>query len=113
MSQRVKAKFTSVKISPRKLDRVARLLRGKKVSAAIDLLQFMPQKGAKILADLIKSAKANAENNYKLDAAKLLIDEVFVNQGFIMRRWRAQARGRAGKITKKTTHVTVWIKEAA
>ena len=113
MSQRVKARFSAVKIAPRKLGRVAKLLRGKNVAQAIDLLRFMPQKGARILVDLIQSAKANAENNYKMNEAKLIVDEIFVNQGFVLRRWRAQARGRVGKLKKRTSHVTVWIKEAA
>ena len=110
---KVKAKFKSVRISPRKLSRVAETIRGKLVVEAIDLLRFMPQKGARILAELIKSAKANATHNYKLNEQTLLIDEIFVNQGFTMKRWRARARGRVGSIYKRSSHVTVWVKEAA
>ncbi|MBU0501785.1 MAG: 50S ribosomal protein L22 [bacterium] len=110
---KVKAKFKSVRISPRKLSRVAAIIRGKFVLEAIALLRFMPQKGAKVLAELIKSAKANATHNYKLNEQSLKIESIFVNQGFIMKRWQARAKGRVGSIYKRSSHVTIWVKEDA
>ena len=112
---KVKAKTSWVRISPRKLARVVDIVRGKIVTKALDALKFMPQKGARILEKVLKSAIANAKNNYKLAVEDLVICEAYVNQGVVMRRWRARARGRAAPIRKKTSHLTVWVegKEAS
>jgi len=106
---KVKAQARWVRISPRKLARVAELVRGKLALRALDTLKFMPQKGARILEKVVKSAVANARNNYKLDENKLIVSEAFVNKGVIMRRWQPRARGRAFPILKRTSHVTVWV----
>lgn len=106
---KVKSQARWVKISPRKLMRVVEIVRGKPALAALHILKFMPQKGARILEKVIKSAIANAKNNYKLEEAGLMIDSAFVNKGITMKRWRPRARGRIDAIQKKTSHVTVWV----
>ncbi len=106
---KVKAQVKWVKISPRKLGRVLELVRGKLAAEALQVLRFMPQKGARILEKVIKSAMANAKNNYKLAEEKLVVSEAYVNKGIIMRRWQPRARGRAFPILKRTSHLTVWV----
>jgi large subunit ribosomal protein L22 len=106
---KVKAQARWVRISPRKLARVVEVVRGESALRALDILKFMPQKGARILEKVVKSAIANARNNYKLDEGKLIIRDAFVNKGIIMRRWQPRARGRAFPILKRTSHVTVWV----
>lgn len=106
---RVKARAKWVKSSPRKVQRVIDLVRGKSATAALILLRFMPQKGARILEKVIKSAVANAKNNHKLDEAGLLVHEAYVNKGVVMKRWQPRARGRAFPIKKRTSHVTVCL----
>ena len=76
-------------------------------------LKFMPQKGARILERVVKSAVANAKNNYKLEESNLVVCEAYVNKGITMRRWQARARGRVFPINKRTSHLTVWVMERA
>lgn len=106
---KVKAQAKWVKISPRKLGRVVEFVRGKLAAEALQVLRFMPQKGARILEKVIKSAMANAKNNYKLAEEKLVVSEAYVNKGIIMRRLQPRARGRAFPILKRTSHLTVWV----
>ncbi len=108
---KVKAQARWVKISPRKLARVVEVVRGEPALRALEILKFMPQKGARILEKVVKSAVANARNNYKLDENKLVVSEAFVNKGIIMRRWQPRARGRAFPILKRNSHVTVWVSQ--
>lgn len=104
-----RARVKWVKSSPRKIQRVIDLLRGKPAAEALAILKFMPQKGARILEKVIKSAMANAKNNYKMDEATLVIHEIYANKGVIMRRWQPRARGRAFPILKRSSHVTVCL----
>jgi large subunit ribosomal protein L22 len=104
-----RARVKWVKSSPRKIQRVIDLLRGKPAAEALAILKFMPQKGARILEKVIKSAMANAKNNYKMNEAALVIREIYANKGIIMRRWQPRARGRAFPILKRTSHVTVCL----
>ncbi|KPJ69837.1 hypothetical protein AMJ44_01865 [candidate division WOR-1 bacterium DG_54_3] len=106
---KVKAQAKWIKISPRKLGRVLELVRGKLAVEALRLLGFMPQKGARILEKVVKSALANAKNNYKLGEGDLLVTEAYVNKGITMRRWQPRARGRIDPVKKRTSHVTVWV----
>jgi len=105
----VKAKAKWASSSPRKIQRVADLVRGKLAQEALTLLKFMPQKGARLLAKVIKSAVANAKNNCKLDEAGLVIHEVYANKGTDMKRFQPRARGRAFPIKKRTSHITVCL----
>lgn len=106
---KVKAQAKWVRIGPRKLARVIDTVRGKQALDALDLLKFMPQKGARVLEKVIKSAVANARNNYKLEEATLVLSEAFANKAIIMRRFQARARGRAFPINKRTSHLTVFV----
>ncbi len=101
------AKAKWVKSGDRKIGRVMDLVRGKSAAEAMTILKFQPQKAARILAKVLKSAIANAKHNLKLDENALVIKEVYANKGMIMRSFQPRARGRAFPIKKKTSHVTV------
>ena len=107
----VKARAKWVKSSPRKIQRVMDLVRGKSAGEALVILKFMPQKAARILEKVIKAAVANARNNYKMNEAGLMISEVYANKGTIMKRFQPRAKGRAFPIKKQTSHVTVCLSE--
>ena len=98
-----------MKSGDRKLSRVIELIRGKSAREALTLLKFLPQKGARIVEKVLKSAMANAKNNFKLDENSLMVQEAYANKGVIMRRFQPRARGRAFPIKKKTSHVTVCL----
>lgn len=106
---KVKAKVTFVRIGPRKLSLIAKVVRGKSAIQALNLLRFMPQKAARITEKVIKSAIANAKNNYKLAEKSLIIREAFVTQGFTMKRMQPRAKGRGFPIKKRTSHLTIWV----
>lgn len=109
MEARAIAKY--VRISPRKVKIVADLIRGKHVDEALAILKFTPKKGARLLEKVVKSAVANAENNYDMDRENLYISQVYANQGPTLKRWRPRAQGRAYQILKRTSHVGVVVKE--
>jgi large subunit ribosomal protein L22 len=109
MKSKAKAKW--IRIAPRKLMRVVDSVRGKKALDALAILRFMPQKGAKILKKVLKSAVSNAKNNYKMEEDKLVISEAFVNKAITMRRWQARARGRIFPLNKRTSHLTVCVSQ--
>ena len=106
---KIKAQAKWLKIPPRKLGRVAEIIRGLKALEAMQLLQFMPQKGARILAKLLNSAIANAKNNFKLAEESLKVDQAFANQALTMKRWQPRARGRVNPKRKRTSHLTIWL----
>lgn len=108
----VKAKSKWIKIAPRKLGRVVELVRGKLALSALQMLRFMPQKGARILEKAIKSAVANAKTNYKLPEEGLIISEAYVNKAVTMKRFTPRARGRMFPINKRSSHLTVTVKSA-
>ena len=99
----VKATAKYVRMSPIKLKPVADLIRGKDLNEALVTLKFTPGKG--------ESAAANAENNFDLNPDDLYVAEVHANQGPTMKRWRAGAQGRASIILKRSSHITVTLKE--
>lgn len=103
------AKLTQVRISPKKLNLIAYMVRGKMVNEALSLLEFTDKKGAEILYKVIASAKANAENNFKQDAGKLVISEILVGDGITYKRRQPVSRGRAHPILKRTSNVTVKV----
>ena len=109
MEVRALAKDTGT--SPRKVRLVIDLVRGKKVEEALDTLRFVPTPTAKIVANVIKSAAANAEKNYQLPAADLKISKIFADGAQMMKRYRAKSRGRAGSIHKRSSHITVIVTE--
>jgi large subunit ribosomal protein L22 len=96
-----------VRVSARKARLVADAVRGKRVLEAQAILRFIPNKTAVELEGLMKSVAASAENEHDLDPEDLWIKEIFVDEGPTMRRFRAKARGRVGRINKRTCSITV------
>lgn len=111
MEAKAVAKY--VRISPRKVKPVTDLVRGKHVNEALAILKFTPNKGAKALEKVLKSAIANAENNFDMSTENLYVSEVYANQGPTMKRWRAGSMGRASSILKRSSHIGVVVKERA
>jgi ribosomal protein L22 len=103
----VRAKARFVRIAPRKARLVADQVRGMPVEEARTLLAFSTRGAARDLARLIESAAANAEANHELVAEDLRISDIRVDEGPTLKRWRARARGRATRIDKKTSHLSV------
>jgi len=100
-----------VRVSPRKMRFVCDMVRGRSVDEALSILKFTPNKGAKILEKVVKSAAANAENNFDMNKDNLFVSEVYSNQGPTLKRWRPRSKGRAFKILKRTSHIGVVVKE--
>lgn len=109
MEAKASAKY--VRTSPRKAGMICSLVRGKNVEEAMAILKFMPQKSANIIAGVVKSAAANAENNMNMDPKKLYVAEVFANQGPTLKRFMPRAQGRATSIRKRTSHIGVVVRE--
>ena len=100
-----------VHLSAQKGRLVADLVRGKPVEQALNILAFSPKKAARIVKKVLESAIANAEHNDGADVDELKVSTIMVDEGPVMKRWRARARGRAAKIIKRTCHVTVAVAE--
>ena len=109
MAIEVSAVLKGVRISPQKARLVVDSIRGKKVDKALDILTFSPKKGAEIVKKVVESAIANAENNNGADIDELKIKTIYINKGEVLKRIRAQSKGRAGKIIKPTSHITVIV----
>lgn len=108
------AKFK--RISPFRARYVGKLVRGKNVNRALEILSGTPNKSAGIIASIIRSAKANAvhmdeEKKLNIDADQLVITDLVINGGPIIHRWRPMSMGRAGRIRKRTSHITVVLSE--
>ena len=108
----VKAVTRYVRIAPRKARLVTELIKGKPVEEALTILRFVPKKAASLVDKTLRSALANAEQNPNIDVDTLYIKRIFVDGGPTMKRWRARAMGRATKIIKRTSHITVILDEA-
>ncbi|MDH4265523.1 MAG: 50S ribosomal protein L22 [Deltaproteobacteria bacterium] len=100
-----------LRVSPRKVRLSADLVRGKKVEEALNILSSTPKAGAKFVSKVVRSALANARQNKSIDVDTLLIKTIFVNQGPTLKRFRPKPMGRAGKIRKRTCHITVVLSE--
>jgi large subunit ribosomal protein L22 len=109
MANEVSAILKGVRISPQKVRLVADMIRGKKVDNAINMLTFSPKKGAEIMKKVLESAIANAENNNSADIDDLKIKTIYVDKGATLKRIRARAKGRAAKIQKQTSHITLTV----
>jgi large subunit ribosomal protein L22 len=107
----VRASAQRVRISPRKARLVLDMIRGKKVTEAIELMKFVPNKAAFDVEKLLKSVSANAENNYDLDPEDLWIKAIYADDASQMRRFKPKARGRVGRIIRRSTHITVIAEE--
>ncbi len=108
----VKAVTRYVRISPRKARLVTELVKGKPVEEALTILRFVPKKAARLVDKTLRSALANAEQNPNIDVDTLYIKRILVDGGPQMKRWRARAMGRANKIIKRSSHITVILDEA-
>lgn len=105
----MKAHLNQVRISPKKMNLVASMVRGMSVEKALETLKFTNKKAADILHKLISSAGANAEHNFKQNPENMMIEEIIVNEGMTYKRRQPISRGRAHPILKRTSHITVKI----
>ena len=109
MEARAIAKY--LRISPRKTRLCADLIRGKRVEEAVNILSHTPKGGAKMIFKVVQSALANARQDRSIDVDTLYVKTVYVNQGPTLKRWQPKPMGRAGRIRKRTCHVTVVLSE--
>ena len=105
------ARATNLRISAQKLNLVAKSIRGKGIKNAIDHLTFSRKRISKDVLKVLNSAIANAENNYSLDIDRLVVEEAFVGKAIVMKRMRARARGRAARILKPFSKLTITLKQ--
>lgn len=105
----VAAKLRYSRISPQKARLVADQVRGQPVERALQTLEYSPKKAAQIIRKLLDSAIANAEHNEGADIDELKVTRIFVDEGPMMKRIRPRAKGRANRILKRTSHITVTV----
>jgi large subunit ribosomal protein L22 len=106
-----KAVARMLRVSPQKLNLVAQLIRGKKVNIALADLEFSRKRIAKEVRKCLQSAIANAENNHDLDIDELVVAQAHVGKGLVIKRFHARGRGRAGKIMKPFSHLTIVVRQ--
>lgn len=109
----VRALLRYARISPQKVRKIIDAVKGKPVQTGLEILKFMPQKSAGILEKIVRSAVANADQNNNLDVDSLVIRNITADQGSVLKRFRARARGRGTRIVKRTSHITVVLSESA
>ena len=107
-----KATLRYARISSRKVKIVADLIRGKKVDEALAIVKFTPKASSEIIEKLLKSAIANAENNHGMNRGNLIVSEIYANQGPTLKRIRPAAKGSAVRIRKRTSHITIVLRES-
>ncbi|WP_428409455.1 50S ribosomal protein L22 [Hyphococcus sp.] len=105
------AKGRLIRTSPQKLNLVAQLIRGMPAEKALAELTFSRKRISQNVKKVLESAIANAENNHDLDIDQLVVDQAFVGKNMVMKRWRARARGRVGRIQKPFSEITIVVKE--
>ena len=101
----------TIRGSARKLNLVATMIRGKKVEQALNILQFSPKAMADDVRKVLASAVANAENNHNLDIDSLVVAEAYVGKNLVMKRFHARARGRASRVEKPFSEITIVVRE--
>ncbi len=106
-----RAKLSYARISSRKVKIVIDLIRNKPVGVALGILKNTPKAASEPVEKLLKSAIANAENNHNMDVNNLYVAEIFAGQGPTLKRIRPRAQGRAFRIRKRTSHITIVLKE--
>ena len=106
-----RATLKYARISSRKVKIVADLIRGKNVDEALAIVKFTPKASSEIIEKLLKSAIANAENNHSMNSSNLYVDQIYANQGPTLKRIRPAAKGSAVRIRKRTSHITIVLKE--
>ncbi len=109
MEARATGKY--MRISPQKVRRIVGTVKGQPVEAGLNRLKFMPQKASGVVEKILRSAVANADQQGDMDVDALLIKNIIVNEGPMLKRFRARARGRATRILKRTSHITVIVAE--
>lgn len=107
----VKAVSKDTGVSPRKIRLIVNMVRGKKVEEALNILRFAPTPNAVVVAKTIKSAAANAENNFQMTPSELKIVKITTDEARMLKRFRPRARGRANEILKRSSHITVVVSE--
>jgi len=107
----VRAVSKNIPRSPRKVRLVVDAVRGRSVNEALAMLQFMPQSAARDVYKVVKSAAANAENNYEMDINDLIVSRIFVDEGRTLKRFRARAHGRVAPRLKRFSHITAVVDE--
>ena len=100
-----------LRVSPQKLNLLAQLIRGKKVETALADLEFSRKRSATAVKKALESAIANAENNHSLDVDDLVVAEAHVGKALVMKRFHARARGRAGRVEKPFSNLTIVVRE--
>jgi large subunit ribosomal protein L22 len=106
-----KAVARMLRVSPQKLNLLAQLIRGKKVASALADLEFSRKRIASEVRKTLESAIANAENNHSLDVDDLVVAEAFVGKALVLKRFHARARGRAGRVEKPFSNLTIVVRE--
>ena len=107
-----RAKLTNVRISPQKLNLVAASIRGMPVQRALNELEFSRKRISDDVRKVLYSAVSNAENNHNLDIDNLIVSEAFVGKNLVMKRFASRARGRASRILKPFSEITIVVREA-
>ncbi|MDM8514778.1 50S ribosomal protein L22 [Desulfobacterales bacterium HSG16] len=108
----VKAVLRHVRISPQKVRKLVGAVKGEPVEIGLSKLKFMPQKAAGIVRKIVRSALANADQHPDIDVDSLVISNIITDQGPMLKRFRARARGRGTRILKRSSHITVILAEA-
>ena len=106
-----RATLKYARISSRKVKIVADLIRGKDVNEALSIVKFTPKASSEVIEKILKSAIANAENNHEMKTESLYVAEIYANQGPTLKRIRPAAKGSAVRIRKRTSHITIVVKE--
>jgi large subunit ribosomal protein L22 len=106
-----KAYIKHVRIAPSKVRIVADLVRGKPLREALAILRLTPKRASRVIYKLVASAAANAENNFEMDRDSLFVSKIYVDQGPTLKRYHPRQRGQAFPIQKKTSHITVVVRE--
>ena len=109
--QTARATLSYARISSRKVKIVADLIRGKDIDEALAIVKYAPKASSEILEKLLKSAISNAENNHHMEHSKLYVAEIYANQGPTLKRIRPAAKDSAVRIRKRTSHITIVLKE--
>ena len=105
------AEHKYARISPRKVEIICNMIRGKDADVALAMMENTPKAGCELMVKVLKSAMANAENNFEMDPEKLYVSEAYVNEGPILKRGMPRAQGRMYRINKRTSHITIVVKE--
>jgi large subunit ribosomal protein L22 len=101
------------RMSPKKVREVARVIQGRPASEAMDLVQFIPRKSARLIAKTLKSAIANAENNNELSVENLIVARAIIEEGPVLKRFKAAARGSASPRQKRMSHIRIVLSDKA